>query len=217
MDYTKAIKNTEEFIRSRLENEGTGHDWWHAVRVSSMAKHLHEHEGGNDLVIDLASLLHDVGDRKVIGKPNDDYSIVKNFLTQQKVDPAIIDQVLFVIQNMSFSKNLQNKLTNSPIELMIVQDADRLDAMGAIGIARMFTYGGSNGQVIFNPEIQPRHQLDTLRYKQTTGSSFQHFDEKLLHLKDLLNTQTAKKIALSRDAFMRKYAQQFKDEWNGLQ
>ncbi|CAN5422902.1 HD domain-containing protein [soil metagenome] len=210
------IANTEGFVKELLINEGTGHDWWHAVRVSSAARDIQRAEGGDAFVIDLASLLHDIGDRKVIHKTDDDYTIAENFLNQQELDKSIVDQIMFIIKNMSYSKNLRQKLSDAPIELKIVQDADRLDAIGAIGIARMFTYGGSRGRVIFDPEVSDRNISNSDEYKKPSGSSFHHFEEKLLHLKDLLNTDTAKTIAENRDAFMRQYIQQFKDEINGL-
>ncbi len=216
MKRSSVIKNTEKFVKKRLLGEGTGHDWWHAVRVSSAARDIQAAEGGDAFVVDLACLLHDIGDRKVIKKNDDDYTVAENFLIAEGVDSKIIAQVMFIIKNMSYSKNLQNKLTNAPIELHIVQDADRLDAIGAIGIARMFTYGGSRGQVIFDPEVSDRNITDTEQYKQPSGSSFHHFEEKLLHLKDLLNTDTAKAIAKNRHEFMLVYIEQFKDEINGL-
>ena len=216
MNQPNVIRNTEKFVKKLLLVEGTGHDWWHAVRVSSAARDIQAAEGGDEFVIDLACLLHDVGDRKVINQPNDDPTIAETFLIRQKLDRSTVDQVMFIIKNMSFSKNLLKKLVDSPIELKIVQDADRLDAIGAIGIARMFTYGGSRGQVIFDPEVSDRHITNTDQYKQSSVSSFHHFEEKLLHLKDVLNTDTAKTIAKNRHEFVLTYVRQFKDEWDGL-
>lgn len=210
------MQNTEAFVKARLLSENTGHDWWHAVRVSSMAKHINESENGDSYIIDLACLLHDVGDRKVITEYDDDSSIAENFLLEQSVPEHTIKQVMYIINNMSFSKNLKNKLVNAPLELLVVQDADRLDAIGAIGIARMFAYGGSNGRLIFDPTEVARDVKTTKQYKQPSGSSFHHFEEKLLHIKDLLNTKSAKDVAEGRDAFMRTYMEQFTNEWNGL-
>jgi uncharacterized protein len=209
------IKITEEFVKKRLLGEGTGHDWWHTVRVSSTAKHIQLVEGGDEVVIDLACLLHDVGDRKVIDKENDDYVITENFLKQHNVSDDIITKVMFIIKNMSFSKHLKNKIVGAPIEFQIVQDADRLDAIGAVGIARMFTYGGSKKRPIFDPDLPARDSKTTAEYKQPNASSFHHFDEKLLHIKALLNTDTAMSIAEGRDEYMRQFIGQFLDEWNG--
>lgn len=209
------IKITEEFVKNRLLGEGTGHDWWHTVRVSGMAKRIQKIEGGNKVIIDLACLLHDVGDRKVIDKDNDDYVITENFLKQHKVPDDSITKVMFIIKNMSFSKHLKNKIVDAPIEFQIVQDADRLDAIGAVGIARMFTYGGSKKRPIFDPDLPARNIKTTDQYKQPNASSFHHFEEKLLHVKSLLNTDTATSIADGRDKYMRLFIDQFLDEWNG--
>jgi uncharacterized protein len=211
----KIIELTEVFVKKRLLGEGTGHDWWHTVRVSSVARDIQKVEGGDELIIDLASLLHDVGDRKVIDKENDDYMITEDFLKRHKVSDEVINQVMFIIKNISFSKNLKNKIVDAPIELKIVQDADRLDAIGAIGIARMFTYGGSKRRPIFDPNLLARDIKTTQQYKQPNASSFHHFEEKLLHVKSLLNTSTAISIAEGRDLYMRQFMNQFLDEWNG--
>lgn len=216
MDNSKLIKQTEDFVKARLINESTGHDWWHAVRVSSAARSIHKIEGGDFLVIELATLLHDVGDRKVINKPDDDYTIAEAFLSGRGVSADVIEQVMFIIKNMSFSKSLDGENIEKPIELQIVQDADRLDAIGAIGIARTFSFGGSRGRPLFDPSYVAQDYQSSEEYKKSKGSSYHHFEEKLLKLKDLMNTKAATDIAQKRDEFMRIYLRQFIDECNGV-
>lgn len=215
MNHNDIIQATEEFVKDAVGDEGTGHDWWHVVRVRNSARLINEIEKGDWFVIELALLLHDVGDRKVIHKENDDYSIAENFLVRQKVSSSVIDQVMFIIKNMSFSKSLNNKKSGAPIEFYIVQDADRLDAIGAIGVARAFAFGGSRARLLYDPEYSPQLFTSSEAYKNATSSTLHHFDEKLFLIKDLLNTQTAKSIAKERDKFMKTFKQQFLDEWEG--
>ncbi len=209
------LKKTENFTKEALSNEGTGHDWWHIERVRNNARLINSTEKANGFVIELAVLLHDVGDRKVIKQEEDDYSIAENFLKKQGVSTEVIQHVMFIIQNMSFSKSLNNKKENVSKEFYIVQDADRLDAIGAIGVARAFVYGGSKGKPMHDPSKKAQKINTTKNYRKLNGSTFHHFEEKLLLLKDLMNTKAAKKIAEKRNSFMKKYLEQFLDEWNG--
>jgi uncharacterized protein len=215
MNKNTIIKKTENFVKDLLNKEGTGHDWWHIERVRNNAKLINKSENANNLVIDLALLLHDVGDRKVIKKEDDNYSIAENFLKKQKVSKDALEQVMFIIKNMSFSKSLNNKQINVSKEFYIVQDADRLDAIGAIGVARAFAYGGSKNRPLYDPHKKAQKINTTKNYRKLKSSTFHHFEEKLLLLKDLMNTRTAKKIAKNRDDFMKKYLRQFLDEWRG--
>lgn len=216
MNTDEIIGATETFVQDALGHEGTGHDWWHMVRVRNNARQIFADEEGDWFVIELAALLHDVGDRKVIGKDEDDYTIAETFLRSQKVSSNIIDQVMYIIKNMSYSHSIGHTLTDTPIEFQIVQDADRLDAIGAIGIARAFAFGGSRQRLLYDPTAEAQEYASTKEYRQSQGSTFHHFEEKLLHIKDLLNTDTAKAIASGRDAYMRTFMLQFLDEWNGL-
>lgn len=209
------LKKTESFVKKALAGEGTGHDWWHIERVLNNARLINKIEKADNFVIELAVLLHDVGDRKVIKQEEDDYTIAENFLKKQKVTDEIIEQVMFIIKNMSFSKSLNNKTDNVYKEFYIVQDADRLDAIGAIGIARAFAYGGSKHRPLYDPTKKAQKINSTKNYRKLNSSTFHHFEEKLLLLKDLMNTKTAKKIAGKRDEYMRKYLEQFLAEWNG--
>ena len=209
------IQNTETFVRSRLENEGTGHDWFHADRVRKTGLTLQETEGGDRLVIELALLLHDVGDRKVLNLPDDDPTIAASFLQSQKIGQVGIEAIMHIITHMSYSKSLDGSQIEKPIEFQIVQDADRVDALGAIGIARAFAFGGSRGRLLYNPAAQAEEFATTESYKQSTGSTLHHFDEKLFKLKDGFNTETARKMAAERDAFMHTFYDRFLAEWNG--
>jgi len=215
MNKDQIIKNTENFVKKALSKEGTGHDWWHIERVRNNAKLINKTEKSDEFVIDLTLLLHDVGDRKVIKKEDDDYSIAENFLDKQKIPKEIIDEVMFIIKNMSFSKSLNNKKQEASKEFYVVQDADRLDAIGAIGIARAFAYGGSKERPLYDPTKKAQKINTTKNYKKLKSSTFHHFEEKILLLKNLMNTKTAKRIAINRDDFMKRYLKQFLDEWHG--
>jgi uncharacterized protein len=216
MNVHSAVTATEAFVKAKLSSEGTGHDWWHVDRVVNAARTMHATEGGDWLTIHLALLLHDVGDRKVINQPNDDYSIAEDFLNEQKVDHDRINHVMHIIKTMSFSKSFDDSLViDKTIEWKIVQDADRLDAIGAIGVARAFAYGGSKSRLLYNPEYIAEEISTTEQYKNIESSTLHHFYEKLFLLKDSLNTDTALAIAAKRDAFMHQFVDQFLDEWNG--
>jgi len=215
MDDAELIKKTEQFVKQRLSAESTGHDWWHAVRVINIAKRIHEVEGGDWLIIHLGLLLHDVGDRKVINEDNDDYTIAENFLRDIHVDQSLIDRIMNIIKTMSYSKSFDNTEKDSSIEFYIVQDADRLDAMGAIGIGRTFAFGGSRGRLLYDPEYEVKGFTSSEEYKKSTSSTLHHFDEKLFLLKDSVHTETARKIAVERDEFMHQFVDQFMDEWDG--
>ena len=215
MEYIQFAQNTEAFVKNRLLTEGSGHDWWHMVRVRNLAKRIHLAEGGDWNIIEPAVLLHDVGDRKVIKQENDDYSIAYDFLVSQNVEPVVTERIMSVIQTMSYSKSFDGASADTSIERNIVYDADKLDAMGAIGIARAFAYGGSADRLIYDPTYEPIAFTSSTEYKNATSSTFHHFAEKLLLLKDLLHTQTAKDIAGERDAYMRQFLAEFLAEWNG--
>ncbi len=213
---TTIIELTEEFVRQRLKTEATGHDWWHMVRVVNIARTLHAEEGGDWKIIHLTLLLHDVGDRKVLGTDEDDYSIAENFLMEQRLDPETIQIIMTIIQTMSFSKSFDSSVSApSSVEFQIVQDADRLDAMGAIGIARAFAYGGNRGRLLYDPDYTPQEFATTKDYRTATSSTLHHFDEKLFSLKDLLNTNTARRLAEDRDRYMHEFYTQFLKEWDG--
>lgn len=215
MDTKKIIRNIEKIVEQALSKEGTGHDWWHIVRVRNNAKAILQKEKADVFVVDLAVLLHDVGDRKVIDKEEDDHTIAKEYLERESVSKEIIDHVMFIIENMSFSKSLDSKREDVSLEFQVVQDADRLDALGAIGIARAFIYGGSKGRPMYDPTKQAQKTDTTENYRKHDSSTFHHFEEKLLKLKDLMNTKTGKEIAQNRHEYMLSYTDRFLKEWNG--
>ena len=208
------ITLTINFVKEKLEGAEAGHDWFHIERVWKLSKKIAEKEGGNLEVIELSALLHDIADPKFHnGDETLALKISKDFLEEIHVNAKLIEQVLFVIKNISF-KNRAEAPENPPLELQIVQDADRLDAIGAIGIARTFNFGGFKNNLMYHPEIKPNLGMNKEEYKKSNGTTINHFYEKLLLLKDLMNTETAKKIASERHNFMLQSLDEFYKEWN---
>ncbi len=208
------INKTIELVKEKLEGTESGHDWFHIERVWKLSLKIHEKEGGNQLIIELASLLHDIADPKFHnGDETIASKIVNQFLTEQSLDPETIEKVIFIIENMSF-KNRNDAPKDLPLELKIVQDADRLDAIGAIGIARTFNFGGYKNNLMYHPDIEPKLNQSKEEYKKSNGTTINHFYEKLLLLRDLLNTDTAKEIAEHRHQFMLQFLDEFYKEWN---
>lgn len=208
------INKTIELVKEKLEGTESGHDWFHIERVWKLSLKIQEKEGGDKLIIELAALLHDIADPKFHnGDETIATKIVTEFLTEQKVDQQTIDKVIFIIENMSF-KNRNEAPKDLPLELKIVQDADRLDAIGAIGIARTFNFGGYKNNLMYHPDIEPKLTQSKEEYKKSNGTTINHFYEKLLLLKDLLNTKTAKEIAEHRHQFMLQFLDEFYKEWN---
>ena len=208
------ITLTINFVKEKLEGAEAGHDWFHIERVWKLSKKIAEKEGGNLEVIELSALLHDIADPKFHnGDETLALKISQNFLEEIQVDAELIEQVLSVIKNISF-KNRAEAPENPPLELQIVQDADRLDAIGAIGVARTFNFGGFKNNLMYHPEIKPNLGMNKEEYKKSNGTTINHFYEKLLLLKDLMNTKTAKKIASERHDFMLQFLDEFYKEWN---
>ena len=209
------IEKTIEFVKQELQHAEAGHDWWHIERVWKSAKAIAQEENVDLLVVEFAALLHDIADAKF---HNGDEEIgpqkAGDFLKSVAVDEAIIHHVQEIIRNMSFKSSLGALKFTSP-EMLVVQDADRLDAIGAIGIARAFTYGGFKNRELYNPAIKPALNQSKEAYKNTTAPTINHFYEKLLLLKDKMNTVTGTRIALQRHHFMEAYLEQFYGEWNG--
>jgi len=212
MDQQAVIEQTTAFVKRTLQQAEGGHDWWHIYRVYNNAKLIAQTEQADPLVVQLAALLHDIADSKF---HNGDEEIgprtAANFLSSIGVAPDIIGHVQQIIRHISFKSSFDERVFYS-VELGIVQDADRLDAIGAIGIARTFSYGGFKGREIYNPEIKPDLNMDKQAYKNSTAPSINHFYEKLLLLKDKMNTETGKRLAAQRHAFMELYLQQFFNE-----
>lgn len=207
------IENTVTFVKEKLEGAEAGHDWFHIERVWKLSLKIAENEKADSEVLQLGALLHDIADPKFHdGDETLALKISRDFLESQNVSEEIIDQVLFIIQNISF-KNRGEAPEYLSIELQIVQDADRLDAIGAIGIARTFNFGGFKNNLMYHPDIQPKLNMTKEEYKKNSGTTINHFYEKLLLLKDLMNTETAKKIALERHDLMLKFLDEFYKEW----
>lgn len=212
MTEKEILKQTSDFVRQKLEGEGTGHDWWHIYRVWQNAKAIVKEEGGNIFVIELASLLHDIADHKFHnGDESVGPKVATAFLLSLDVFQGVIDQVIQIMEEISFSKGM----LPSSLEGRIVQDADRLDAIGAIGIARAFAYGGYKEREIYNPDIPSTEYASKEEYKKNTNPTVNHFYEKLLLLKDLMNTAKGKAMAEERHIFMENYLEQFYQEWDG--
>ena len=209
------IQKTITFVKQTLKNAEAGHDWFHIERVFKTALNINQEEKGNELVIALAALLHDIADPKFNnGDETLGPNLAQSFLQSIAVEEEAVNHVKLIIQHMSF-KNSFDKNSFTSKEMQIVQDADRLDAIGAIGIARAFTYGGFKNRVLYDPAIKPEEHLSKESYKNTTAPTINHFYEKLLLLKDMMNTTAGKKIAAKRHQFMLDYLDQFYREWEG--
>ena len=212
--YNKMIINdTMRMVREKLLNEGSGHDWYHIERVWKMAVTLAEEEQANRFVVELAALLHDLIDDKLVSNKEDAIQEVMYWLDGVGVSSKDSEKVLEIIDSISFKGGNTRKLET--IEAQVVQDADRLDAIGAIGIARCFAYAGSVGHPLFDPELSVREDMTEKEYRKGKTSAVHHFYEKLLKLKDLMNTDAARRIAEERHAFMEEYLTQFFNEWEG--
>jgi uncharacterized protein len=210
-----SIQQTIEFVKKELQNAEAGHDWWHIERVHKSAKAIAKEENVDLDIVEFAALLHDIADAK-FNDGDEEIGPQKagEFLKSINVNEKIIIHVQQIIRNMSFKSSMGEITFTSP-EMLVVQDADRLDAIGAIGIARAFTYGGFKNRELYNPAIKPVINQSKEAYKNTTAPTINHFYEKLLLLKDKMNTLTGKKIALQRHEFMEQYLTQFYAEWEG--
>ena len=210
------LENTQNFVKKRLENTESGHDWFHIERVYKNALLIAKEETCNTEVVQLAALLHDIADSKFhYGDETIGPKVALEFLTKENIAEEIISHVVAIIENISFKGGNFEQNFHSK-ELEIVQDADRLDAIGAIGIARTFNYGGFKNRDIYDPQILPNLSMSKEEYKNSTAPTINHFYEKLLLLKDKMNTETGKKIAQKRHEFMESYLEQFYNEWNGI-
>lgn len=215
MIHTQLIHKTIEFVKSTLADAEGGHDWWHVYRVWQLSKQIVASEKADLLVVELGALLHDIADSKFHrGDEKIGAQTAREFLTSLGVEDDVISHVVNIITHISFKGGKQVQTFKSP-ELNIVQDADRLDALGAIGIARTFNFGGFKNREIYNPDIKPNLNMSKEQYKSSTAPTLNHFYEKLLLLKDLMNTSTGKAMAEHRHRFMEQYLNEFYREWNG--
>ena len=218
MKNREIIEKTTRFVQETLKGAEGGHDWFHTHRVLTNARLIAKSENADELIISLGALLHDIADAKF---NNGDESLgpkmAHDFLASINVDEDVIDHVVYIIDNISYKNSLfeddHSKIKSK--ELKIIQDADRLDAIGAIGIARAFNYGGFKNRELYNPEIAPNLNLTKEEYKKSNSPTINHFYEKLLLLKDKMNTETGKRLAQERHKFMMDYLDRFYSEWTG--
>ena len=212
MDHLQIIQETERFINSKFRSEGSGHDWFHVDRVRKMALRIGQQEGCDLFITEMAALLHDLDDWKLTEPDSHNPSRAAKWLDKMGVNAEITSHILRIIEDVSYL----GAGTETPVrsvEAAVVQDADRLDAIGAIGIARTFAYGGHKNRLIYDPAVSPVMHCDFQEYKKSAAPTINHFFEKLLLLKDRMNTQTARIIAGQRHQYMKDYLIQFFEEW----
>lgn len=208
------IETTEAFVKSELGKDSSGHDWHHIDRVRKNARLIWDKEQKGDwFIIEMAALLHDIPDEKLNDTEEAGWAKLDSFLSGLKLESELVNKIKDCIETVSFKGGRVIELNS--IEAEIVQDADRLDALGAIGIARTFAFGGKKGHPVFDPEISAREEMTLAEYRSGKSSSVNHFYEKLLKLKDKMNTKHAKKLAEERHNFMESFLEQFYSEWNG--
>lgn len=216
MNNNQVIENTVNYVKKTLKNAEGGHDWFHIQRVVNNAKLIAKTEKVDNFIVILGALLHDIADAKFY---NGDETIgpkkAREFLKSQQVDEKIIIHIENIIKFISFKVSLSSEVKFASPELEVIQDADRLDAIGAIGIARCFNYGGFKNRALYDPNIPPNLKMTKEEYKKSTAPTINHFYEKLLLLKDKMNTKTGKAIAEQRHLYMEQFLQQFYNEWNG--
>lgn len=218
MTTEELIAKTKEFVKITLKGAEGGHDWFHIQRVLNNSLLIAKDEEVDPLVVTLGALLHDIADAKFHGGDETiGPQLAEEFLGSLEIDLGIISHVVKIIENISFKSNLGTKDTKDKIfnslELQVVQDADRLDAIGAIGIARAFNYGGFKNRELYNPHIKPNLRMTKNEYTSSTAPTLNHFYEKLLLLKDKMNTKTGSQLAAERHQFMQLYLDQFYKEW----
>lgn len=213
MTNVEIIQHTAAYVKETLQQAESGHDWWHIYRVWNNAKLIAQTENADLFTLELAALLHDIADAKFHhGDEEIGPQTAIKFLKTMAVDEEVIEHVAQIIRLMSFKSSFDKKSFHSP-ELAIVQDADRLDAIGAIGIARAFTYGGYKGRIFYDPAIPPNLSMTKEDYKNSNAPTINHFYEKLLLLKDKMNTPKGKQMAEQRHEFMLTYLDQFYQEF----
>ena len=206
------IEKTQNYVKEKFENEYSGHDYFHTLRVFRMATHIAEREHADIEIVQLAALLHDVDDRKLSPETYQTQANAKNFLVSNGVDEATVERVCQIIREISFGANNSVPTT---LEGECVQDADRLDAIGAIGIARAFAYGGNHNRHMYHPDIKPNMNMTKEEYRKSQSTTINHFYEKLFKLTELMNTKTAIQIAMARHTYMQEFVLEFMNEWEG--
>ena len=210
---TQLIDREQKYVRDKFEDEYSGHDYFHTLRVFKLATRIAECEEANVEIVQLAALLHDVDDRKISPETYESQANAREFLLSNGVEENTIELICKIIREISFGAN------NSPpstLEGQCVQDADRLDAIGAIGIARAFAYGGNRNRHMYHPDINPNLNMTKEEYVKSESTTINHFYEKLFKLTALMNTKTAIQIAEAREAYMKEFVAEFMDEWDGV-
>ena len=217
MNKSQIINSTISFVKTTLKGAEGGHDWFHIERVYKNALLIAKEEHVDEFIVSLGALLHDIADAKFYdGDETVGPKMAREFLENQQVDEATILHIENIINFISFKSSLSSGEKFTSPELEVIQDADRLDAIGAIGIARCFNYGGFKNRTLYDPEIAPNLNMSKEEYKKSTAPTINHFYEKLLLLKDKMNTNTGRRIAAERHLFMEQFLGQFFDEWKGI-
>jgi uncharacterized protein len=211
--HSKIIERALEFTKNIFENDFSGHDYFHTLRVFKMATRIATEEGAELETVQLVALLHDVDDVKLSPKTHKNKDNARKFLRENNVDENRIDEICRMIGEISYAG--KDSVVPSTIEGKCAQDADRLDAIGAIGIARAFAYGGNHKREMHNPEIKPNLDMNEEEYRKSNSTTINHFYEKLFKLTEMINTPTAKKIAEARESYMKAYIDEFMAEWDG--
>ena len=207
------IARATAYVKEKFENEYSGHDWFHTLRVFRTATRIAEAEGADVVTVQLAALLHDVDDRKLSPETYAEQKNARNFLAENGVEECVICEICRIISEVSFVGS--DSVVPSTLEGKCVQDADRLDAIGAIGIARAFAYGGNHNRLMYHPDIAPNPNMSKEEYIKSNSTTVNHFYEKLFKLTDMMNTDTAKLIAKERDEYMKAFISEFLNEWEG--
>jgi uncharacterized protein len=213
VEQARILAAAEAYAREELRHEGSGHDWRHIERVRILARAIAREEGADRYICELAALLHDLADAKIAGDEATGQRRVRDWLTAHEVEPPVVERVMEIIATMSFAGGNRPPMTT--LEGRVVQDADRLDAIGAVGIARTFAYGGSRGRLLYDPDISPQTHANAEAYHASDAPTINHFYEKLLLLKDRMNTSYARRLAEGRHAYMEAFLAEFYAEWDG--
>lgn len=207
------IARAMAYVKEKFENEYSGHDWFHTLRVFRTATRIAEAEGADLETVQLAALLHDVDDRKLSPETYAEQKNARSFLAENGVEESVVCEICRIISEVSFVGS--DSVVPSTLEGKCVQDADRLDAIGAIGIARAFAYGGNHNRLMYHPDIAPNPNMSKEEYIKSNSTTVNHFYEKLFKLTDMMNTDTAKQIAKERDEYMKAFIAEFLNEWEG--
>ena len=209
----KVIVNATEYVKQLFQREFSGHDFYHTMRVCNLATRIAKCEHANIEIVQLVALLHDVDDFKLSPQTHATKANARNFLLQNNVDQAVVEQICQMIEEISFVGT--DTVVPQTLEGRCVQDADRLDAIGAIGVARAFAFGGNHNRLMYDPNDAPKLNMTKEQYRSSKSNTINHFYEKLFHLAELMNTPTAKAIAHERHCYMQQFVEQFLAEWNG--